>query len=79
MLGSVQAWFSSVRWLSPTLFVGHLDREGLGRDGERYTWSRILVCTYDDGRLASICDFEGEDEAAAFAYAEEQLGGTGHD
>jgi len=79
MLGSVQAWFSSVRWLSPTLFVGHLDREGLGRDGERYAWSRILVCTYDDGRLASICDFEGEDEAAAFAYAEEQLGGTGHD
>jgi len=74
MLGSVQAWFSSVRWLSPTLFVGQLDREGLGRDGERYAWSRILVCTYDDGRLAAICDFEGEDEAAAFAYAEEQLG-----
>lgn len=71
MLGSVRSWFSVVHWLSPTINVGRLEREGLGRDGERYAWTRILVNQYRDGRLASICEFDAGDEDAALAYAEE--------
>ena len=71
MLGSVRSWFSAIHWLSATVHVGRLEREGLGSDGERYAWTRILVNQYRDSRLASICDFDAEDEAAAVTYAEE--------
>jgi hypothetical protein len=73
MVASVHAWFSTIRWLSPDLFVGRMDREGVGHDGERYTWARVLVGVYRDGRLAILCDFDAEDEDAAFTYANETL------
>jgi hypothetical protein len=69
MLAAVRSWFSAIRWLAPTVSVGRLDREGVGPDGERYAWSRILVNLYRDGRLASVCDFDVDDDEAAFSYA----------
>ena len=33
--------------------------------------ARIVVVEFRDGRVASVCQFELEDEEAAFAYAEE--------
>ena len=50
-------------WLSPAWGVTRHDREAVGQDGEQFAWARILVIEYDDGRLASLCDFEIEDEA----------------
>lgn len=32
-----------------------------GRDGQPYSWSRILVSSWKDGRLASLCDFDADD------------------
>ena len=72
MLPSVRSWFSALRWVSPTTYVGRLEREGVGQGDERYAWSMILVNEYRDGQLASITEFEAdEDEAAAIAFAEE--------
>lgn len=73
MVSSVTAWFASICWLSPDLFVGRMDREGRGHDGERFEWRRILVGSFHDGRLARLCDFDGDDEDAAFTYARELL------
>lgn len=71
MVASVRSWFSAICWPSPELFVGRMDREGLGHDGERFTWSRVLVGTYRDGRLARLCDFDAEDDAAAISHAQD--------
>ncbi len=71
LLSSVRTWFPSIRWISPTTLVMRMEREGTGRDGEPYAWSRILVSTWKDSRLASLIDFDADDEDAAFAYAEE--------
>jgi ketosteroid isomerase-like protein len=60
-------------WLSPTWGVARLEREAVGRDGERYAWARLQVVEFRDGRLASLCRFEVDDEDAAFAYAEEKV------
>ncbi|KAA0112190.1 AAA family ATPase [Mycolicibacterium sp. P1-5] len=73
MLASVHAWFANICWLSPDLFVGRMDREGRGHDGERFEWARILVGSYRDGRLARLCDFDVEDQVDAFAYAHKLL------
>ena len=70
---SVRSWFSAIHWLSPTDHVGRLEREALGHDGEQYAWSFILVNRYSEGRVASIRQFEVEDEDAAFAYADAAL------
>ena len=72
MVSMSRTWLSVMRWVSPHWFVSRLDRDAVGEDGERYTWTRILVIDVRDGRLASMCMFELEDEGAAFAYAEEQ-------
>ncbi len=45
----------------------------MGRDGERYEWTRIYVFEARDGRCTGLCEFELNDEAAAFAYAEERV------
>ena len=71
------------------LFRAHLDggpgvpatvivneREAAGQDGGRYTWTRIFVVESRDGRPTGMCEFDLEDEAAAFAYAEEQVRGA---
>ncbi len=74
MVGSVRSWFSSIRWLSSDIFVGHLYREGVGHDGERFSWDRILVGVAREGRVAMLCEFDDQDEDAAFAYAHATLG-----
>jgi hypothetical protein len=62
-----------VCWLSPACSIVRLEREAAGHDGEQYAWTRVIVCVHRDGRLASMCEFELEDEAAVFAYAEERV------
>jgi hypothetical protein len=75
LVGSVREWLSAMCWVSPSWFVAHLDREAVGREGEQYEWTRLVVGEVRDSRLASVCDFdlEDEDEDAAFAYAEERV------
>lgn len=76
MVTSVRTWNSAVRWVSPAWVVARMERDAVGPDGERYEWTRIYVGEYGGGRLMSLCEFEVEDEEAAFAYAEEQLRAT---
>jgi hypothetical protein len=71
MVRSARTWLSAVCWVSPAWAVTRLDREAVGRDGEQYAWTRLVVNEISDGLLASMCEFELEDEEAAFAYAEE--------
>ena len=58
-----------------------MKREGIGRNGEPYAWSRILVFIWKDGRLASLVDFDADDEDAAVVFSvsvesgEDQRGG----
>lgn len=49
------------------------ERQAVGRDGERYTWTGIDVAEIRDGRFAWACQFELDDEAAAFAYVAERM------
>lgn len=70
MLSSVCSWFSVVAWVSPTVIVARHEREGFGKDGERYAWSRILVSVWRDGKLTALSEFDADDEAAAFACAQ---------
>ncbi len=69
MLTSVRSWFAALRWMSPDVAVGRLEREGRGHDGEDYAWVRLLVIQYRDGLLSSIHDFDADHEDAAFACA----------
>jgi hypothetical protein len=73
MVRSARTWLSAVCWVSPAWAVTRLDREAVGRDGEQYAWTRLVVNEISDGLLASMCEFELEDEEAAFAYAEERM------
>ena len=73
MVASARMWYSAVRWLSPTWSVVRFEREAVGPDGEQYAWTRLTSCEIRDGRIASMCQFELDDEDAAFAYAEERL------
>jgi ketosteroid isomerase-like protein len=61
-----------VRWLSPIWTVVHQQREAIGRDGERFTWTWLYASEFRRGRIASMTQFELDDEEAAFAYAEER-------
>jgi hypothetical protein len=72
MVASVRVWSAAVCWLSPTWVVDRLERTAVGRDGEQYAWSMLLVTEVRAGRMASMCIFEVDDEEAAFAYAEER-------
>jgi hypothetical protein len=73
MVSSARIWNSTVRWQSPSCCVARNDREAVGQDGERYVWARIFVAEVHDGRVASLCQFDLEDEEAAFAYAEDRV------
>jgi hypothetical protein len=73
MVTSTRTWNSALSWLSPSVLIGRNEREATGADGERYAWAGINVAVLRAGKFASICLFEVEDEAAAFAYAEEQV------
>ncbi|MBE1546487.1 class 3 adenylate cyclase [Mycobacterium sp. OAS707] len=76
MVTSARLWNSTVTWLSPTVMVGRFDREAIGPDGENYAWAWLSAGEIRDGQIAAVCSFDVEDEAAAFAYAEERLRGT---
>ena len=65
MVGANRDWFAAVRWVSPHWVVGRYQREAVGAKGEQYEWTRIVVGEIRNGRLASACQFEMEDEAAA--------------
>jgi hypothetical protein len=41
--------------------------------GEDYAWVRVHVCEFRDGRLTSMCEFEHDDEDAAFACAPRRM------
>ncbi|WP_082683082.1 nuclear transport factor 2 family protein [Mycobacterium sp. GA-1285] len=71
LVTSVRQWHSATHWLSANVCVGCHEREAIGHDGERYSWTRLMVFEVHDGRMASMCIFEPDDEDAAFAYAEE--------
>ncbi|WP_235629786.1 nuclear transport factor 2 family protein [Mycolicibacterium novocastrense] len=71
LVASVRQWHSATHWLSANVCVGRHEREAIGHDGERYSWTRLMVFEVRDGRMASMCIFEPDDEDAAFAYAEE--------
>ncbi len=73
MVVSSRSWHSAVHWMSPTCCVGRNEREAVGRDGEQYTWTRLHVFEVRNGRGAALCEFEIDDEEAAFAYAEERM------
>jgi hypothetical protein len=79
MVASARIWHSALCWLSPTLAVGRFERDAVGRDGERYAWTLIDVGEIRDGRVVLTCQFELEDEEAAFAYAEERMRATEND
>jgi len=70
MLPSARYWLAVVRFVSPTWCVTRFEREAVGPDGERYSWTRILVVGTQDGRLTTLGEFELDDESAAFRYAE---------
>jgi len=42
------------------------------QQGEQYAWTRLVVMETRDGRIASMCEFELDDEEAAFAFAEQR-------
>jgi hypothetical protein len=73
MVASVRYWHSAECWLSSTCGVVRHDREAVGRDGEPYAWTRLLVMEIGDRRCTGVCAFDLDDEAAAFAYAEERV------
>jgi ketosteroid isomerase-like protein len=73
MLASSRVWNSAERWLSPTCCVCRNERRAVGREGEKYEWTRVFVFEVADGRCTSMCEFEVDDEQAAFTYAEERV------
>ncbi len=73
LVASSRSWPSVVCWLSPQLSVSRVEREATGDDGELYTWTFVLVAEVRDGRTSALCQFDIEDEEAAFAYAEERV------
>jgi ketosteroid isomerase-like protein len=73
MVASVREWHSAECWLDSDCGVLRHEREAVGKDGEKYTWTRLAVTEFRDGRVSSMCEFEPEDEDAAFAYAEERV------
>ncbi|MGV1006400.1 MAG: adenylate cyclase, partial [Candidatus Nanopelagicales bacterium] len=73
MLSTMRYWFSAVHWVSPNLALNRMEREGIGRDGERYAWTRILLNRIRNGRIDAIWEFDPDDLSSAFACADEQL------
>ena len=61
-----------MRWLSPTWNVARQQREAVGRTASDTRGRWLYASEFRDGRLVSMCEFELDDEEAAFAYAEER-------
>ena len=62
MVVSVRGWCSAICWVSPNYGVARCEREALGEDGEQYKWLFLVVFEVRDGRVASMCEFDLEDE-----------------
>jgi hypothetical protein len=77
MVTSARTWLSAVCWVSPACSVTRFNRQAVGRDGEQYAWTRLMVAEVLNGQLASMCEFELDDEEAAFGYAEERVRAAG--
>lgn len=73
MVASTRTWFSAMCWVSNAWAIVRFEREAVGADGEHYAWAHLVVLEVHDGRVASMCEFEIDDEKAAFAYAEERV------
>ncbi|MCB0945200.1 MAG: adenylate cyclase, partial [Mycobacterium sp.] len=73
MLTSYRVWGPAVCWLSTNWVMARHEREGVGRNGEEFSWSRLYVGETHGGRFTSLCEFDVDDEEAAFAYAEERI------
>ena len=73
MVSSSRTWSSAICWMSTSCCVSRLEREAIGQEGERYSWTTIYVSEVRNGRVAAVRQFDLEDEEAAFAYAEERI------
>ena len=72
MVASVREWASAICWLSPNWSSPAMSGRPSG--GRRTIHvALLLVIEVRDGRLASMCEFDLDDEEAAFAYAEERV------
>ena len=76
MVTSYRVWSPAYCWLSPSCVVARHERQAAGHDGEAFTWSRLYVAEVRDGQCVSLCEFDVDDEAAAFAYAEDRMCAT---
>jgi hypothetical protein len=70
---SACSWSSVERWLSANVVVALHERRATGQDGEQYDWTWIFAIEVGNGRAIGGCQFDLDDEAAAFAYAEERV------
>ena len=76
LVASVRSWNSAECWLSSNVVVARHERQASGPDAEQYTWTRLYVLETVDGRCSGLCEFELDDETAAFVYAEERVRGA---
>ena len=77
MVASSRTWGSALAGCRRLVRRARCEREAVGQDGEHYTRGRgFIVGELRDGRVASMCEFELDDEDAAFAYAEERVRAT---
>ncbi len=70
MVSSMRTWNSAMAWVSPAWAVVRQEREAVGLDGERFAWTRIYVAEVRHGKVATLVQFDPDDEDAAFNYAE---------
>ena len=61
------------RWLSPDCAVVRQEREATGPDGETFAWTQLYAGRFPGDVVIWVCEFEVDDEDAAFAYAEERM------
>ena len=73
LVASSRSWNSAECWLSSNVVVARHERQASGPDAEQYSWTRLYVFETVDGRCTGLCAFELDDEAAAFAYAEDRV------
>jgi len=73
MVASARSWNSAECWVYSTCGVVRHERQAVGVDGEQYAWTRLFVFEARDGRGTGLCEFQLDDEDAAFAYAEERV------
>ena len=67
-VSSQQHCVPAIQWCSPSCAVCRIEINAVGKDGERYTWSSVVVTQIRDGAIAWVREFDTE--ADAFTYAE---------